>query len=151
MSECQFTISLRIRHPRIEPAQITQALGIEPQYAWQAGEPRRDIESDERTEGAYHESYWTARLVEQSSLSADAASIESVLLQILARLRRSFEFLRDLNEEEAVTELHISVFASENFRLELLPESLILLGRLGLALSLEVNPPAVAPPASLTN
>jgi len=41
MSEYEFTISLRIRHPSVDPRTITETLGIEPQYTWKAGEPRR--------------------------------------------------------------------------------------------------------------
>ena len=32
MSEYEFTASLRMRHPRIDPAAITQTLGIRPQH-----------------------------------------------------------------------------------------------------------------------
>jgi hypothetical protein len=41
MSEYEFTISLRIRHPSIEPHTITKTLGIEPQHIWKAGDARR--------------------------------------------------------------------------------------------------------------
>ena len=41
MSEYEFTISLRIRHPGVDPSSITQALAIEPQHTWRAGERRR--------------------------------------------------------------------------------------------------------------
>jgi hypothetical protein len=41
MSEYEFTISLRIRHPSIEPLTITKMLGIEPQHTWKAGDARR--------------------------------------------------------------------------------------------------------------
>jgi len=41
MNAYEFTLSLRIRHPGIDPAEISSALGIEPQHTWKAGEPRR--------------------------------------------------------------------------------------------------------------
>ena len=40
----------------------------------------------------------------------------------------------------AVAELHVSIFARDEFRLEFLPESLSMLGRLGLTVALEVKP-----------
>ena len=43
MSEYEFALALRIRHPSIEPAQITEALGIGPQHAWKAGDARRGL------------------------------------------------------------------------------------------------------------
>ena len=42
MSDYEFTMSLRIRHPTAEPAEITRILGIEPQHMWRVGEARRD-------------------------------------------------------------------------------------------------------------
>ena len=42
MGAYEFTLSLRIRHPSIEPGEITRNLGIEPQHTWRAGDPRRD-------------------------------------------------------------------------------------------------------------
>ncbi len=139
MSEYEFTISLRIRHPSIEPATITQTLGIEPQHTWKAGDPRRDT-AGEPLQRAYRESYWTGRLMEEPQLSSDQVSVESVLLQLLAQLRRSLQFFARLNTEGALSELHISIFARQDFRLELMAESLVLLGRLGLAVTLEVHP-----------
>jgi hypothetical protein len=139
MSDYEFTMSLRIRHPCIEPDEITQNLGIEPQHTWRAGDPRRDPAGDE-IGGQYRESYWMGRLMTQPELASDHVSIESEILRTLAQLRRSFSFIEKLKSEGAVAELQVSVFAREEFRLELLPESLSMLGRLGLTIALEVKP-----------
>jgi hypothetical protein len=61
-------------------------------------------------------------------------------MRTLAQLRRSFEFLERLKAEGGVAELHISLYARGEFRLEILPESLSLLGRLGLTTVFEVRP-----------
>jgi len=66
--------------------------------------------------------------------------VESVLLQTLAQLRRSHAFLQQLSSDGGVAELHVSVFVRETFRLDLTPQTLGLLGRLGLAVALEVHP-----------
>jgi len=139
MSDYEFTISLRIRHPSIAPGEITRTLGIEPQHTWTAGDSRRGP-TGEPLEGTYRESFWMARLMDGPQLSSEQVSVESVLLRTLAQLRRSLPFLAHLNAEGGVAELHISIFAREPFRLELLSESLALLGRLGLAIALEVQP-----------
>jgi len=139
MSDYEFTISLRIRHPSIAPGEITRTLGIEPQHTWTAGDSRRGP-AGEPLEGTYRESFWMARLMDGPQLSSEQLSVESVLLRTLAQLRRSLPFLAHLNAEGGVAELHISIFAREPFRLELLSESLALLGRLGLAIALEVQP-----------
>ena len=149
MSEYEFTISLRIRHPSIEPRTITQTLGIEPQHTWKAGDPRRTPAGEAR-EGAYRESYWMGRLMPEPELSSGRLSVESVLLQTLAHLRRSHAFLQQLNGDGGVAELHLSLFVRENFRLDLTPETLGLLGRLGLSVALEIHPhsPHGADPAT---
>ncbi len=139
MSDYEFTMSLRIRHPHVEPAEITRVLGIEPQHTWRAGEPRRDPVGGV-LEGTYRESYWMGRLMVKPELASDQVSVESEVLRTLAQLRKSFGFLETLAHEGGVAELNVSIFAREEFRLELLPETLGLLGRLGLTVSLEVRP-----------
>jgi len=139
MSEYEFTISLRLRHPRIDPAQITQTLGIEPQHTWKVGDPRRDP-AGAVLEGVYRESYWMGRLMDKPQLSSAGVSVESVLLQTLAHLRRSQGFLEQLDAEGGIAELYVSLFAREDFRLELSAQTLASLGRLGLAVALDVHP-----------
>ena len=139
MSEYEFTLSLRLRHPGIDPCRITQTLGIEPQHTWKAGDPRRDPAGG-ALGGVYRESYWMGRLMDEPQLSSARLSVESVLLEKLATLRRSHDFLEQLHAEGGVAELHISLYAREDFRLELSEQSLGLLGRLGLAIALDVHP-----------
>ncbi len=139
MSTYEFTMSLRIRHPHIDPAEITRNLGIEPQHTWRAGDPRRDASGGELA-GQYRESYWTGRLMARPELASGQVDLESELLRTLGQLRRSFEFLTILKEQGAVAEVHVSIFARAEFRLEFLPESLSMLGRLGLTVVLEIKP-----------
>jgi Domain of unknown function (DUF4279) len=139
MSEYEFTMSLRLRHPAIDPSRITQTLGIEPQHTWKAGDPRRDPAGG-ALGGVHRESYWMGRLMEEPQLSSTGLSVESVLLQTLAHLRRSYDFLEQLHAEGGVAELHISLYAREDFQLELSAQSLGLLGRLGLTVALDVHP-----------
>jgi hypothetical protein len=113
-------------------------LGIEPQHMWQAGCPRRS-QAGKDLEGVYRESYWTARLMEGPQLSSDGISVETVLMQTASMLHRAHGFLEQLKVEGGVAELHVSLFARGNFRLDLLAESLALLGRLGLAIALDVH------------
>jgi hypothetical protein len=139
MSDYEFTMSLRIRHPNVEPAEITRILGIEPQHTWRAGERRRDPAGVE-LEGTYRESYWMGRLMAEPELASDHVGVESELLRTLAQLRRSFDFLETLKTEGGAAELLVTIFAREDFRLEFIPESLGLLGRLGLTIALDVKP-----------
>ena len=148
MSDYEFTMSLRIRHPDVDPAEITSVLGIVPQHTWRAGEPRRDSIGAE-VGGTYRESYWMARLMAEPVLASDRVGVESELLRTLAQLRRSCGFLETLKGQGGVTELHVSIFAREEFRVELPPEALQLLGRLGLTIALEVKPHPHSPAGSV--
>jgi Domain of unknown function (DUF4279) len=139
MSDYEFTMSLSIRHPHVEPAEVTRVLGIEPQHSWKAGERRRDPAGG-TLEGSYRESYWMGRLMTQPALASDHVRVESEVLRTLAQLRKSFGFLETLKSEGGAAELLVSIFAREEFRLEFVPESLGLLGRLGLTVAIEVKP-----------
>jgi Domain of unknown function (DUF4279) len=139
MSEYEFTMSLRIRHPSVEPAQITRSLGVEPEHTWRVGEPRRDA-AGRPLGGVHRESYWMGRLMAAPELGSSHVGLESVMMRTLAQLRRSFDFLEELKADGAVAELHVSIFARQDFRLEFLPETLALLGRLGLTIALDIRP-----------
>jgi hypothetical protein len=56
-----FQLSLRIKHPCMDPAAISKELGIEPEHSFRAGEPRHSKSG--LAPGAVHtESYWLAPL-----------------------------------------------------------------------------------------
>jgi hypothetical protein len=148
MSAYEFTMSLRIRHPRIDPAEITNALGIEPQHSWRAGDERREPALGS-SGGTYHETLWICSLMPQPELSGDQAGVESELLHAVGALRRSFDFLQSLHADGGVGELHVSIYAREESRLEFLGETLAVLGRMGLTLALEIHPHSTAPVTGL--
>jgi hypothetical protein len=151
MGTYEFNLSLNIRHPTIDPARITHMLGIEPQHAWRAGDPRRSP-AGEGLQGVYRESYWTARLIPEPQVSSEGVSIEAYLMQTVSLLHRAQDFLEQLNIEGGVAELHVSLFARGDFRLGLIADALALLGRLRLAIVLDVHlhaaDPAPAAPAN---
>lgn len=139
MNDYEFTISLCIRHPTIDPTSITQSLGIEPQHTWRAGEARRG-DAGEETEGVYHQSYWTGRAMQEPQVSSEKATVESLLLKTLNQLRRSHDFLQELSTDGGSAELTVSLFARGVFRLELSPETSALLGRLRLTIAFDIHP-----------
>jgi len=151
MSEYEFTISLRIRHPTIDPAMITTTLGIQPQHTWRVGQPRCDPAGAE-VGGVHHDSYWMGRLMDEPQLSSDRVSVERVILTTLSQLRRSQSFLEQMNAEGAVAALLVSLYAREDFRLEFPSDCLTLLGRMHLAVAFEVHPHSpLKAPASRAN
>lgn len=133
-----FTVSLRIRHPSIDPAEITQTLGIEPQHSWRAGEGRRTVQG-QRSEGNYRESYWIGEFRELDAGLRGVVSTEAVLLQAVVLLRRSQKFLTRLTAEGATVELFVEVVGGSEFTLGLSPQLLSLVAKAGLAVVLNVH------------
>jgi hypothetical protein len=138
MNPDNFTVSLRIRHPTIDPAEITRTLGIEPQHSWKAGESRRAAQG-QRLEGSYRESYWIGEFRELDAGLRGVVSTEAVLLQAVVLLRRSQPFLTRLQSEGATVELFVEVVGSTEFTLGLSPQLLSLLSKAGLAVVLNVH------------
>lgn len=138
MSTYEFTMSLRVRHPTIDPIRITEALGIEPQHSWEVGEQRSDP-TGRPLDGAHRDSYWMSSLIEDPPLSGGEFSVETLLDQALARFRRSQAFFDELRAGGGAAELDVILFAREPFRLDLSIDSLAALHRLGLTVTLDVR------------
>jgi hypothetical protein len=139
MGGFEVMLSLRIRHPQIDPAEITRILGIQPQDDWRAGDLRQDFAGDEI--GTLHaESYWMGRLLSEPMVARDQLTVESQLIHTLGTLRRCFGFLERLKAEGGSAELLVSLYSVEELRLKFLPDLLMLLGRAGLALVIDVKP-----------
>ena len=146
MSDYEFTMSLRIRHPDIDPERITQRLGLQPQHCWRAGEERRGS-SGEFLTGTYRESYWVCELMPDPQLATESTGVESELMQVMSKLHESLDFLKSIRASGGAGEVHVSVFAREPFRIELLAEIASMLGQAGIGLTLEVQPHSTAVPA----
>jgi hypothetical protein len=56
-----FQLSLRVRHPSIDPASISRELQIEPEHSFRAGDPRESARSATAT-AVHVDSYWLATL-----------------------------------------------------------------------------------------
>jgi hypothetical protein len=56
-----FQLSLRIRHPSIDPALLSRELAIEPEHSFRAGEPRRSS-SGHALSTVHGQTYWLGAL-----------------------------------------------------------------------------------------
>src|SRR6186713_70212 len=56
-----FQISLRIRHPSIDPGDISRELKVEPEYSFKAGDPRESGSGMAAT-ALHAETYWLGSL-----------------------------------------------------------------------------------------
>ena len=65
-----FELSLRIRHPSVDPAELSRELALDAEHSFRAGEPRRS-RGDASPASVYAESYWLGTL-DPTSWPADA-------------------------------------------------------------------------------
>jgi hypothetical protein len=138
-----FTVSLGVRHPSIDPGEITRTLGFEPQHSWKAGDKRRTAQG-RPLDGNYHESYWTGEFRELDASLRGVVEIEAVLLQAVVQLRRSQKFLSRLQAEGATVELCVEVAGGGEFTFMLSPQLTSMIARSGLSLVLRVHADAQA-------
>lgn len=111
-STFNYSMSLRVRHPNVDPALLTQALHLEPLHSWRAGEPRRSV-GGATLGGEHRESYWSAPLPGQAVGTA-AFALESFLGQQLVQLNRHRELLSRLQDEGGQISLLIEMSCTEN-------------------------------------
>jgi hypothetical protein len=130
-----FQLSLRIRHPSIDPASISRELQIEPEHSFRAGQPRESARSLAVTP-VHVESYWLATLdpttlLHGTALAPDisphthfiAFSVLDAALTILISsvLRRHAEFFRRMQSEGGEVRLIVAVSARKTRGFTLTP------------------------------
>jgi hypothetical protein len=149
-----YTAYLRVRHPSIDPGEITRELGLKPAHAWAAGSPRGEPAA---ARGAHAESYWFAPLGESVWHRAEAAAadpatagdawsfgstvppLETFLLSQMRLLVPHRAFFARLGTEGGSCELAVTLSARERFSVELPPGLLRSLADLAIAITLDVS------------
>jgi hypothetical protein len=138
------SISLRIRHPSIDPRTITATLGITPEHSWAQGEPRLS-ESGARIGGTRRDTYWSAMLSDDSErqrLGAQAnALVQSdpvalLMLQVM-QLKSHHDFFKRIAAEGGQASLVLEIATPESTSLRLEPLLMRLLADLGLPVHCE--------------
>lgn len=133
-----FQLSLRVRHPSIDPALISRELQIEPEHSFRAGAPRESARSAAATP-VHVDSYWLATL-DLSTLLLGTS--EGALLPELSRhtqaiafsaldgaltilttsvLRRHSEFFRRIESEGGEVRLIVAISARKTRGFTLTP------------------------------
>jgi hypothetical protein len=147
------SITLSIRHPSIDPAELTRQLGFEPQHAWRAGEPRPPDE-DDYAPYAYRESYWVGLvpplpdLVDPALLTSPSlrrrmgaawSNPPAGLYVTLLKMKRDVKFWRAFAEQGGTIGCLVRIHTPEQFQLEMSPLLLLALVDLKITLSIEVD------------
>jgi Domain of unknown function (DUF4279) len=109
MNPYRYKISLRIRHPSIDPIEITCALRLSPSRAWRAGEPRTTPKGNS-LEGNFLDSYWTTEVVEGAS---PGKALATALAEVLDHLTPHKDFIRRIWSQGGRVELFIGWFLGQ--------------------------------------
>jgi hypothetical protein len=113
-----FELSLRVRHPLMDPAEISTGLGIEPIHAFRAGQPkssRGQLSNPVAAHAVHAESYWLGSLEllsrrsvqEWSRAYGDLGESLSLILTVFARAHE--QFLRRIQSEGGQVTLLVAV------------------------------------------
>jgi hypothetical protein len=123
-----FQISLRIRHPSIDPGAISRELKVEPEYSFKVGEPRESGSGMAAT-ALHAESYWLGSLCAVTAASSllgfggaranlareriQAAAAESLTVAldaaVISFMRQHSDFIRRVQSEEGQVSLLIEL------------------------------------------
>jgi hypothetical protein len=162
MDPQDYSVTFRIRHPSIDPAEITRRLGFEPLHAWRAGDPRA-LEPGDVGSGVHRETYWVGVLPAPApwtplpSYDPDLgrsgplaavltrvaktvrASPTDVLHARLHLMKRAAAFWRGFCGEGGTLECRLQVNGNANLQLDLSQALLALLVELKVALTIELD------------
>jgi hypothetical protein len=152
-----FQLSLRIRHPSMDPADISKELGIEPEHSFRSGQPRHS-KSGLATVALHTESYWLAPLDPESwfgtapfgplaNMAISQKLIDSVVSQNLAwslslcavRFNKAHAaWLQTICAEGGEISLLVTLSATTVNAFSLPPQVSRLFGELGITLEFEI-------------
>jgi hypothetical protein len=111
-SDSTYAVTLRLRHPTIDPALLTATLKLDPMHTWKAGDPRLS-QTGAPLGGQHRDSYWSARLPIQM-VGSVAVSLETFLSAQLLQLARHRDFLSDFQAHGGEISLVVEVPALAN-------------------------------------
>jgi len=138
-----FRMTLLVRHPDIEPSEISGQLDLRPHTAFKAGSPRV-LPNGKALPGLATESRWSHIFALDTSLRLEAA-----LEGIVEHLERHSKFVNELNLRGANIELYVKVSGDVNMGDSLSWKLLGRMAKLHVALGMEVFPVSRQAPNAL--
>jgi len=146
----QVDVSLRIRHPTIDPDEISAALGLQPEHCFKSGDPAQG------RRGVHTQTYWLADIAAESwvepiapesvesllkaAQSGRARSVELMLSFGLRRLQAQHAFLERIQDDGGDVSLLLSL-ARDSAADFTLPVAITrLLVKLGITLEFKFDP-----------
>ena len=107
VSTYTYAVSLRVRHPTVDPAILTETLKLEPAHSWKAGDPRQS-QTGAVIGGKYRDSYWSAPLPGQM-VGGATLPLETFIAQQLLQLGRHRDFFSRLQAEGGEISLLVEI------------------------------------------
>jgi hypothetical protein len=135
-----FELSLRIRHPSIDPAEISRELQLQPEHSFRAGEPRTSSSGLAAT-ALHAESYWLASLDPFSAQAPAMMGVDSALALCATQFgRRHAPFFQRLLAEGGEVCLLIELSPDAVGSFSITPAIARAMADLGIALEFEFAP-----------
>jgi hypothetical protein len=106
-SAFSYSVSLRARHPASDLSVLTEALRLDPEHSWKAGEPRRS-QTGALIGGQHRDSYWSAQLPETIG-GPNSVPLEAFVSQHLNQLARHREVFSRLQSDGGEISMLIEV------------------------------------------
>lgn len=131
-----FRISLRVRHPSMDPGQISEALNTEPKRAWKFGTPRQTPKGNSLP-GTYRETAWSVEV----AVGRWPSNVNDAIGDVLNKLARYRAFLHRIREEGGAAELFVGWFLENQSGEVLSHQWLALAGDLQVDLTFDIYPP----------
>lgn len=133
-SEPYYRISLAIRHPNMDPADITRALGLRPTRSWLAGSERR-TPAGTRLSGINVNSYWTTG----KDAVGKRAFFDGVI-EMIQQLESLSDFLGLVTSTGGTVDITVNLPGRVNVGDTIAASDLARLSRLNVNLGVEVFP-----------
>jgi len=127
-------VTLMINHPNEKLDAITEAFGLQPDYKWQVGQPR-STPIGTLLPGVNRDTYWAF-----SDRIAGHRHFFETAMELLAKLEAAEEFVRNLLAGDGRIRMVLHLPGRTNIGDTLAPADLLRMGRLGVALDVEVFP-----------
>ena len=136
MNSYRYVISLRVLHPKMDPAEISIALQLTPKVSWKAGNPSITPKGTP-LKGLRKDSYWTCNVLKGEWPGKNLTDAVSDLVTELSSHKSFFQRVRS---DGGKVEFFVGWFFDGNsgdvFDVDLLAK----LADLGIALSLDIYP-----------
>jgi Domain of unknown function (DUF4279) len=113
MHPFHYKISLRFRHPSIDPKKITEAMGIKPETMNEVGKPRK-TPIGTPLPGLNSKTYWSANISGSKPRQSKRKDLCEFLDQIMSQLRPTKDFLQNFVESGGEISLFIGLFCPQN-------------------------------------